>query len=418
MTIRSKYKQNTALQEHTCTTTFEEDARFILSDLRGGLLAVIRALPGGVRKAADIHKATRVPPAIGWGVYRAATAENVFEVGRFVPKRDALKKFLRSAASLGVADAKIDAVEKTLDAFEDMIERHVGDREMLDSVLAGFTSNRDPAMDLRQKRAAYKANCYLAGMTSRATISCIILYPGRSPERVDAVTLSGQLKLVQLHPETSACPIWVRSTARKEDQIFPLIESTNDQHRIGLIPAYCSEPMPEVIVQPRDDGAHQAMLNTHGIGNLGAVDYFTGYVIPSFCPVAETELEISTGLSFPPTETLVRDVIVHESLWQDAEATIGVYRSMPNAVDTTNLTDSRRTVVQEHLETLDIGIENMYCAEMPRYTEMLADAISRVGQDPSAFRGYRCRVEYPILYSIVRILLRSPSNNESEPFSS
>ena len=54
------------------------------------------------------------------------------------------------------------------------------------------------------------------------------------------------------------------------------------------------------------------------------------------------------------------------------------------------------------------GAGAVECAEIPRYPQMLKAAMAKVGWDPSMFDVYRCRVEYPVVPSTVRVLFDLP----------
>jgi len=48
------------------------------------------------------------------------------------------------------------------------------------------------------------------------------------------------------------------------------------------------------------------------------------------------------------------------------------------------------------LQLLGSGISAAASSDIPQYTSLLGDVFGKLGWDASRFRGYRCRIQYPI----------------------
>jgi hypothetical protein len=53
-------------------------------------------------------------------------------------------------------------------------------------------------------------------------------------------------------------------------------------------------------------------------------------------------------------------------------------------------------------------------ADVPRYPEMAAYALARLGSNGDRFDVYRCRVEYPVLATTVRVIFSLPTRATAE----
>lgn len=57
------------------------------------------------------------------------------------------------------------------------------------------------------------------------------------------------------------------------------------------------------------------------------------------------------------------------------------------------------------------GIDRFRCEEIPRYPELLASMLERLGQDGRRFRAYRCRIAYPFYGSQACMLFTPPDRD-------
>ena len=62
----------------------------------------------------------------------------------------------------------------------------------------------------------------------------------------------------------------------------------------------------------------------------------------------------------------------------------------------------------ETIQPLGVGLGNCRSAEVPWYPELLQTVCGKLGWDAGGFRGYRCRIEYPIYGSQVVMAFPAP----------
>jgi hypothetical protein len=70
--------------------------------------------------------------------------------------------------------------------------------------------------------------------------------------------------------------------------------------------------------------------------------------------------------------------------------------------------DIDRLPVRVTLERLGRGLAVLDCAEVPRYVDMMQYAFKRIGWNGERFDVYRCRLEYPVMQSLVDIRFELP----------
>jgi hypothetical protein len=100
-----------------------------------------------------------------------------------------------------------------------------------------------------------------------------------------------------------------------------------------------------------------------------------------------------------PAKVLVNDVFVHEDLYPGVEPvvtttlhSIAIGQRRPDApafhLDNVEVTPP--------VSSLGTGLGHCATRDVPRYQEMLAATFEKAGWNPDRFRGYRCRVQYPV----------------------
>ena len=67
--------------------------------------------------------------------------------------------------------------------------------------------------------------------------------------------------------------------------------------------------------------------------------------------------------------------------------------------------DSDLLPLTERAEYLGDGIDAARTPLIPRYADLLSYAMQRTGWRPEDFRVFRCRVDYPVLYTRIRLTL-------------
>ena len=99
-----------------------------------------------------------------------------------------------------------------------------------------------------------------------------------------------------------------------------------------------------------------------------------------------------------PAKVLVYDLLTHEDVAPEVDPSLFIYNTaFDGAADVNDpARDIDRLDLCEGIQHLGTGINKFRNPEMPHYVELLEHICERLGWDADRFRGYRCRVEYPI----------------------
>ena len=149
-----------------------------------------------------------------------------------------------------------------------------------------------------------------------------------------------------------------------------------------------------------------------GIGSQAAATFVHGHFIPfaadRFRDPANMYFHSCLRVRYP-CEALVSDMIVHEGTFGGAKPEVGVFGEQstdgppPNAMSPADRLCQRETV-----RWVGRGSAVLHSPDFPRYAELLGWVFERLGWDPSRFDLFRCRIEYPVMPSTVRVSIAKP----------
>lgn len=390
--------------------TLDAEATVVLARLRDGLAAVIAAQSGGeVRKAADLHKVLKLDRALAWSLYRVATASHPLDAGPYVPGNAPMKRFLQTAQQAGTPDHLIESVRGAFEDFEGMVERHAGDREAFESMIVHSDTSRREAADLKHKREAFRSNGHLWGVQSRAVLITSIVHPGASPGTFDIAMIRGHVGLRQLRPETPTHTSirWknLKDGDTPDHAERPIEPSGVVSGGVSLLQEFCSKPLPRFRTIPDQDGYTRAELLSEGVGNSAAINFFMGTVIRNgHSPFPNKDSLVGfVNRVRRPTEAFLLDVFVHRSLWSGPGPLVRICSGDGGGTEGTASWDAESLPIQERITEIDRGIDAVHTQDVPRYREMIEHAAGCLKWNPREFRIFRCRIEYPIIHSVVRI---------------
>jgi len=243
-----------------------------------------------------------------------------------------------------------------------------------------------------------------------------LIHPGSAnADWVDRAGITGICRMKRLRPGTPMGLLHGSSIAPPPGtQRLSLDANAIDvEHGAPLLREFSSLPLPGFDVQVQGDVVHY-ILQGDGVGLRSMVDLFFADVMRGRYPAHRG---VSPRPATPgavidiPVKALIVDVLVHEDVWPEAEPELRMYdtagRGVANPTDPSR--DMDRIDVLETIHDMGVQMERFRTREVGRYVEMVRFVCDRLGWDSSEFRGYRCRVEYPVYGTQINMLFRPPS---------
>lgn len=413
---------------------FEAQAGTVLQEVRGAMAGVIAAIPGAgtgalsggggeIRTATDLQRILGIRKTLAWQIFRIAYAADPLAEGGKVPGKGAMKRFFDAAAAQGVPPDPIESASAALEAFDELVRTHAGDRASFASLISGVASEGGEQANLQYKRMAFRGNTHLWGVQAKVQLKCVIVHGAAEPGMIDIAIVYGYLGL---HRSRSTSPFMLSRTwiSSAEFEVIgpsfahkPLVAAEEALHGVSLLSSFCSQPLPELRTTEPEPGVVQAELVGNHIGKTSAVTIILGQVFrnaaspysddtpPGFRSHARVRL---------PAEVLIHDVLIHDEVFGSSgplRPEVRVYGGnywdisagpQPD-VDRTDLLDLGETVIQ-----LGKGLAVVHSPDVPRLAEMVEYACEQLGWDAKRFDAYRCRVEYPVMPSRVTMRFELP----------
>ncbi|MCA9300355.1 MAG: hypothetical protein KDA28_14895, partial [Phycisphaerales bacterium] len=115
--------------------------------------------------------------------------------------------------------------------------------------------------------------------------------------------------------------------------------------------------------------------------------------------------EVST-----PSKVLQFDAFIHEDLFHGSDPSLRLYDTTFEGVADINdpARDLDRLDMMETVEALGVGLSRCRSSDVGRYGEILHLVSERLGWKSDAFRGYRCRIDYPLYGAQVALAWDQP----------
>lgn len=404
-------------------TPFEAEADSVLRSLQPALASIIEHLRPPVMRPADLQKRLGLDSKLSWSVYHAATARDPRAVAAMLPGRRAMQRFFAAASLRGVPAGVIDRASRAFDDFEASVARHAGSRDAFQTMLAEWSGQASDAggtvpastgADHKYKRAAFRATALLWGRQAKVGCGIQILHPGEDGDDapLDSVLIKGMvglrrtrrsvpLHITAHHWRAAQSPIPPTLTRRRE----PLDPRITDPDAMWLLQDFCSRPLPEFRLRVTREGYRSHELVSTGLGASSEITYFTGEGRRGDTARPKrggTPMWFSKAVDMP-LEVLIQDIFIHRTLWDPTPPKVQVYAYPLDG--SLEFREADLLPLNESAEYLGLGIDAGRTPIVPRYADMLAFAMNRMGWKEDEFYVFRCRVDYPVLYTRVRMTL-------------
>lgn len=318
------------------------------------------------------------------------------------PGPEPLRRVLRAMSKAGVDDAVIDEAVGAIEGFERLIRDDVGDRSSLDAIVSAWVPEARREFELRRKQSAFKAISQLNGTQAETLMASVFLHPTDDGTHLDVVWINGLFGLHRLRPGAS-----VRFATRRLSHpepgraAFTLDGQQVESQADLMLDEFCSTPTPGLGIHRVGDSILYT-LQDNGFGPRSATDLVFAeanrgevkrYAKPGVRRKTFVFAENST-----PSKVLQFDAFIHESLFEGSDPALRIYDTSFEGVADVN--DPRRELdrleMMESVESLGMGVSRCRSADVGRYGELLQTVCERLRWDGGRFRGYRCRIDYPL----------------------
>ena len=331
-----------------------------------------------------------------------------------VPGPQGLRKMLRGAARAGVKRECLNNVDAAIRCVENLINEDVGDRDALDSLLSDWVHESRASYELRQKCAAYKAMCALRGVQARVQASCWLIHPTEEPNAYDTVEIEALYGCRRVRPSASMQMLTQNlAPGRQGYTVLGLNGQAVTSVQDIVLPEFSNANLGTMETHQRGI-LTQTIVRDLPLGKTAGTDLVTAMLFRRLHHGTRSPNDPPTSgvaaTAEPPSADLVLDVLLHDEVWSDLKPELRIFdtavRGSTHPDDPVRQAD--RFEMLESVVFLGRGTAAFRVAEIPRYVELIEHVCNRFGWDAQRFRGYRCKIRYPVYGSEISLSFPLP----------
>jgi hypothetical protein len=407
------------MSRHSSTTidlpmqTPEEGISEVGTALAVALNGLLRSVPGGPYGPVELAKALGIDKVLASRVLKAARHKDAVAVVFHAPGPEPLRRVIRAAARRQIDATVLDEAERAVAAFDALIRKQGGDRSGLDSIVSAWLPEARGEFELRRKQAAFKAMSQLKGAMADVSLATVMLHPSADGEHLDVVWISGLLGLQRLRPGAGvkfATRRFGGDTPRRPTSLDGVPVESLESVRLDQ---FCSTPPPPLEAHHVGDVVHYTLAG-QAFGPRSTVDLVFAEVnlfeMPRFVARGSNRKGYVFAEVNTPVKTLHFDVLLHTNVYPGSDASLSIYDTVLDGVADVNdpARDIDRLDLNETVQPLGVGTTRFRTAAVPIYADLLRTVCEKLRWNGEEFRGYRCRIEYPIYGSQVAIAFDPP----------
>jgi hypothetical protein len=383
--------------------SFRTAAETVVSELQASLSALFAALPGSIRRAVDVERSLGLDKKLAWQLFRLVNSTALTDASN-VPGLPSIRRLVEAAKRRKVPKEVIDRVSAAFERFEEFAVQHAGDRDGLTSLLSGISSEKNDQYEVKVRRALFRSNAHVWGTQSEMQVRTAISMPKPPPHQVEDVALiMGDIGLQRMRESEPLTMVrWARTgdsprNRSAEDAANPTAPLVD--HGVGLLHEFCTHPLPAMLPKESVLGGVETEL-VIPTGRAGAVTIYSMQIHEN---AETTPHAFYDGRTFitTPVETLVWDLLIPVGLTDPATARVVVYGRRPHPEQVyeervADLLPQRETVHYLGAHDAPPVLEGAH-----RYHEAVQHVLRTLGWFGTKFDIYRCRVQYPVLHTLV-----------------
>lgn len=366
--------------------------------LRDALKRLFRTMPVAVKRATDLQLALGIRAPLAWQVFRFTNArESTAEIAN-LPLPDAMDRFLTASAKQPIPKTAVSAVRERYHEFQEMVERHAGDRATFDAMVSGLTNEACEAVDLKSRRAAFRASASLWGMQARMTYRCLIgdiRENGREP--LSAIIQGArQVRALRTNRSIPVCRRTITLTkAGRPDEWVP------GAIAIGLLEDFCSPDLPRITTKIRGSVAHD-FIEMKDVGLTARTDVFLATKLGYCLEDDDNQLGVTSMIRMP-AEEYVADLLTPAGAMDPHSAIVRVLGCMEDVSAAETASDEYLLPSDHKAEYLGHDLDALNLEGLPRCAEQVRFVLRDMGRSRREHDIFRCRVRFPTLHTCIAL---------------
>jgi hypothetical protein len=391
----------------------EQRIERVALELRACLTPVVHALAGEPPRPMRLTQEPGLDKSLASRLVQAIRTQTHHDFLHTVPSPNGLRILILHAKGLA-DDSLLRDLEAAVRRFESLLDALPGGRQTLDAQMGEASSTIRERREQIARQASFKAQSFLFGHFCETLTTSLFVYPSAEAGKVDVIevqrrvglqrsAVSVPLPLLSVNTEKAG-----RSTA---SQMLPLArDEPSAAPEDYLVAAGCSRPVPDLEVQT--EGATTILVLRPGRASPMPALVTTAFRVLRADTIAHAERWsiLRTYMLHTPCRTLVRDLYLADALWPDARPTVEFYLPGPSGTAPVTIEPGtahlRRVNLTARIEQLPPGARGLDLEGVPDHRPAIEATLALAGLEAGGFRGWRCRMGYPVPLIEMQLALR------------
>src|SRR5690606_16052141 len=123
-----------------------------------------------------------------------------FTAVQTMPGQNGMEIFFTAAADKGIAEPVLRNATQRYREYEELIERHAGDRRTFQRLLGSFSPEAQTDTAQAFRKSAFEANSFVWGVKVRSQVAVHMIRANEDGESVDIAAIGGFVDLVRMRP--------------------------------------------------------------------------------------------------------------------------------------------------------------------------------------------------------------------------
>lgn len=394
---------------------FEPHCRAAFEDLRAALIELYASVGADPARPQDAARRFRVNKTLTWNISKVVASSDPITTLPNVPGPSSLKRLLQAVQREGASTEAVNRVRNAVETLDGVVVRHAGDRATLELIVDGIGPSREDHLELSRK-LVFRGNSGLWGVQAKTRLMTAMMAPSAvDPDRIDMAIVRGYIGFRRLRSDVRWPIFQLRGWGEEGSPMTALwhpLESPDDESsRLPLLKRFSNVRSADVEEVKTSKGADY-MLLPGPVGNTGAIDCFIAdydrSATSKYRTDQDTTGEFGATIS-TPTERLVFDLIVHESLdfalTPEVRAFGGIFMERSEEAQPQGCLP---IPVPQNVSPLPGRPPVVATPRVLRYPEIANYVYEKMRWNARDFRGCRLDLSYPPMGSTILLRFKLP----------
>jgi hypothetical protein len=388
--------------------SFESEVQRVAQRLRGTLTRALTSIRAPLDKPLGLSRELSLDKSIAWKLSRLLSEDDAVVALQRLPGRSGQRILLDAMRRSAVDEALVKEADAALEAFENFVEVHAGDRETFELMLTNLNPAAAEEREESTRKLAFQGNSAIWGVQARVQLSIHILAPHPDGEALNIAIISGLLDFRRLRADTPWSVATVRSFHDSGEPIQATVSGPIDPmsgypERAPLLTRFCSNPDMPMGVHPNADGTTRYEILPGPLGITGSCSCVTGWCHRKVWSRYRTERD-RVGEHFvslsTPVEVLYHEFYVHRDFVPGHTPSLLFYSQLPGGPRYPHEgRDIGRLPVAARM--LPLGSPPMIeTVDVPRHRELVEAGVRCFPHPIDEYLGFRVRLRYPPIPTI------------------